>query len=80
MFTPAMSTESSQVGVALSFFLTYFYHFTFPGFPFKLILLSPTLFNLKNVISSSNGRLYVSSIDENMQEYYISLEDEDENI
>ena len=36
--TPAMSTDSSQVGVAL--FPSYwyiFYHFTFPGFPFILI-------------------------------------------
>ena len=31
---PAMSTDMSQVGVALSFILMYiFYHFTFPGFP-----------------------------------------------
>ena len=36
--TPAMSTDSSQVGVALFPSCLYiFYHFTFPGFPFLLI-------------------------------------------
>ena len=35
---PAMSTDVSQVGVALSPFFKYiFYHFTFPGFPYILM-------------------------------------------
>ena len=35
--TPAMSTGMSQVGMALTLFLTFFYQSTFLGFPFILI-------------------------------------------
>ena len=36
---PTMSTDMSQVGVALFLSLQYnFYHFTFPGLPFILII------------------------------------------
>ena len=40
LYSPVMSTASNQVGATLfPSFLHIFYHFTFPGFPFILIIV-----------------------------------------
>ena len=59
--TPAMFTNSSQVDVAL-----FFYHFTFPGFPFIFIFIIFWLTKNSMSVKTSNhfpcGLLFVSFI------------------
>ena len=49
VYSPAMSTGSSQVGAALfPSFQHIFYHFTFPGFPFILKISMTEILNSKD--------------------------------
>ena len=62
--TPEMSTDVSQVGVALFPYFKYiFYHFTFPGFPFILnffikLFLSKNEPTFQNCVFETKLELY----------------------